>query len=184
MIQWMLAIWSLVPLPFLNPAWTSGSSQFTYCWNLVWRIFHITLLVCELIATVLQFKRYLELPCFGIGRKIDLFQSCGHCWVFQICWHIECSTSTASRKTSHCHLNRRSLICKLYQQWLICSLLGVEKGASQVAQWQRICLPMQETRVPSLGWEGPLEEEMATHSSVLAWEIQWTEKPGRLQSMV
>ena len=38
-IQWMLAIWSLVPLPFLNPAWTSGSSQFTYCWSLAWRIF-------------------------------------------------------------------------------------------------------------------------------------------------
>ena len=35
MIQWMLAIWSLVPLPFLKPAWTSGSSQFTYCW-LIW----------------------------------------------------------------------------------------------------------------------------------------------------
>ena len=33
MIQWMLAIWSLVPLPFLNPSWTSGSSQFTYCWS-------------------------------------------------------------------------------------------------------------------------------------------------------
>ena len=35
---WMLAIWSLVPLPFLKPAWTSGSSQFTYCWSLAWRI--------------------------------------------------------------------------------------------------------------------------------------------------
>ena len=34
----MLAIWSLVPLPFLKPAWTSGSSQFTYCWSLAWRI--------------------------------------------------------------------------------------------------------------------------------------------------
>ena len=33
---------------------------------------------------------------FGIGMKTDLFQSCGHCWVFQICWHFECSTSTAS----------------------------------------------------------------------------------------
>ena len=32
MIQWMLAIWSLIPLPFLKPAWTSGSSQFTHCW--------------------------------------------------------------------------------------------------------------------------------------------------------
>ena len=38
MIQWMLAIWTLVPLPFLNPVWTSGSSWFTYCWSLAWRI--------------------------------------------------------------------------------------------------------------------------------------------------
>ena len=41
----------------------------------------------------------------------------------------------------------------------------------------------QETRVQSLGWEGPLEEETATHSSVLAWKIPQTEKPGELQSM-
>ena len=40
-----------------------------------------------------------------------------------------------------------------------------------------------ETRVRSLGWEGPLEKEMATHSSTLAWKIPWTEEPGRLQSM-
>ena len=38
-------------------------------------------------------------------------------------------------------------------------------------------------QVGSLGWEDPLEEEMATHSSILAWEIPWTEEPGRLQSM-
>ena len=45
MIQWILAIWSLVPLPFLNPAWTSESFQFTYCWSLAWRIWmRITLL--------------------------------------------------------------------------------------------------------------------------------------------
>ena len=42
MIQQMLAIWSLVPLPFLKPACTSGSSQFTYCWSLAWRILSIT----------------------------------------------------------------------------------------------------------------------------------------------
>ena len=41
----------------------------------------------------------------------------------------------------------------------------------------------QETQVPSLGWEDPLEEEMATHSRILAWEIPWTEEPGGLQSM-
>ena len=42
---------------------------------------------------------------------------------------------------------------------------------------------MQETGVQSLGWEDPLEKEMATHSSILAWEIPWTEEPGGLQSM-
>ena len=46
------------------------------------------------------------------------------------------------------------------------------------------CLPaMRQTRVQSLGWEDPLEKEMATHSSTLAWKIPWTEEPGRLQSM-
>ena len=42
---------------------------------------------------------------------------------------------------------------------------------------------MQETQVQSLGWEDPVEKEMATHSSMLAWEISWTEEPGVLQSM-
>ena len=42
---------------------------------------------------------------------------------------------------------------------------------------------MRETLVPSLGWEDPLEEEMAPHSSILAWRISWTEEPGWLQSM-
>ena len=42
---------------------------------------------------------------------------------------------------------------------------------------------MQETRVQSLGQEDPLEKEMATHSSTLAWKIPWTEEPGMLQSM-
>ena len=42
---------------------------------------------------------------------------------------------------------------------------------------------MQETQVQSLGWEDPLEQEMATYSSTLAWRIPWTEEPGRLQSI-
>ena len=41
---------------------------------------------------------------------------------------------------------------------------------------------IQETQVRSLAWEDPLEKEMATHSSILAWRIPWTEKPSRLQS--
>ena len=40
------------------------------------------------------------------------------------------------------------------------------------------------TRVRSLGWEDPLEKAMATHSSILAWRIPWTEEPGGLQSMM
>ena len=96
MIQQMLAIWSLVPLPFLKPAWTPGSSRFTYCSSLAWRILSITLLGCEMSAIVQQFEHSLALPFFGIGMKTDLFQSCGHCWVFQICWHTECSTFTES----------------------------------------------------------------------------------------
>ena len=52
-----------------------------------------------------------------------------------------------------------------------------------VAQWSRICLPMQEMRVQSLGREDPLEREMATHASIRVWRIPWTEEPGRLQPM-
>ena len=43
---------------------------------------------------------------------------------------------------------------------------------------------MQESQVPSLGWEDLLEKEMATHSRILAWRISWTEEPGRLQSIL
>ena len=95
-IQWMLAIWSLVPLPFLNPVCISGSSRFMYCWSLAWKILTITWLACEMSAIVRWFEHSLALLFFGIGMKTDLFQSCGHCWVFQICWHIEYNTLTTS----------------------------------------------------------------------------------------
>ena len=55
--------------------------------------------------------------------------------------------------------------------------------ASLVAQRLKRLPAMQETWVQSLGWEDPLEKEMATHSSTLAWKIPWMDKPGRLQSM-
>ena len=92
----MLAIWPLLPLPFLNPAWKPGSSQFKYCRNLAWRILSINLLACEMSAIVWWFEHSLALPFFGIRMKADFFQSCDHCWVFQICWHIQCSHFTAS----------------------------------------------------------------------------------------
>ena len=55
--------------------------------------------------------------------------------------------------------------------------------ASLVAQRLKRLPLMRETRVRSLGQEDPLEKEMVTHSSILAWRIPWTEEPGRLQSI-
>ena len=92
----VVTIWSLVPLPFLNPAWTSGSSQFPYCWSLAWRILSVTLLACMMSAIVRESEHSLVLPFFGIGMKTVVFQSYGHWCIFQISWHIECSTFTAS----------------------------------------------------------------------------------------
>ena len=57
------------------------------------------------------------------------------------------------------------------------------RQASLVAQRVKNLLAMQETWAQSLSWEDPLEEEMATHSRIPAWEIPWTVEPGGLQSM-
>ena len=94
MIQQVLAFWSLVPLSFLNPAWTSATSQFTYCW----RLGEFWALLCWHVRWV-QLCGSLSVlwHCLSLGLKWKhLFQSCGHGWVFQICWYIECSTFTAS----------------------------------------------------------------------------------------
>ena len=97
MIQRMLAIWSLVPLPFLNPAWTFGSSRFTYCWRkpsleIFEHYFASVWDECN-FAVVWTF--------FGIAFLWDWDEN----WPFpvlwpllsfpQICWHSECSTLTA-----------------------------------------------------------------------------------------
>ena len=72
MIQWMLAIWSLVSLPFLNPAWTSGTSWLTYCWSLTWRILSITLLACEMNAILHSFSSHGVYILVGeAGRKVN-----------------------------------------------------------------------------------------------------------------
>ena len=73
MIQWILAVWFLVPLPFPNPAWTSESSRFMYYWSLAWRILSIILLVCEMSAIVQLFEHSLALSFFEVGMKTDLF---------------------------------------------------------------------------------------------------------------
>ena len=62
------------------------------------------------------------------------------------------------------------------------ALVASQLKASLVAQRIKRLPAMQETRVRSLGGEDPLEKEMATHSSIPAWRIPWTEEPGGLQS--
>ena len=67
-------------------------------------------------------------------------------------------------------------------EYLFMCLLAVCMS-SLVVQSVKHLSAMQETWVQSLGWEDPLEKEMAAHSSSLAWKIPWTEEPGRLLSM-
>ena len=95
MIQRMLAIWSLVPLPFLNPAWTFGSSRFTYCWSLSEEF---STLLCYCVRWVQLCSSVSILwQCLSLGLQWKLtFSSPVATAVFQICWHTECSTFTAS----------------------------------------------------------------------------------------
>ena len=70
----------MVLLPFLNPTWTSGKSRFMYCWSLAWRIFSISLLVCEMSAIVQWIEHSLALLFFGIGMKTP----------FPVLWPLLC----------------------------------------------------------------------------------------------
>ena len=148
MIQSMLAIWPLLLLPFLNPAWISGISQFTYCRSLTWRILSITLLACEMNAIVRQFEHSLALPFFGIGMKTDLFHSCGHCRVFQICWHIECSTLTCVKVK----VKGKSLSCVqlLATPWTVAQQAPPSMGFSRQECWSG--LPFPSLYLPTLLW--------------------------------
>ena len=71
----------------------------------------------------------------------------------------------------------------LYNQKTSSWCLSVPFKACLVAQMAKNLSAMPETHVWSLGWEDPLEKEMATHSSILSWNIPWTEEPDRLESM-
>ena len=75
-------------------------------------------------------------------------------------------------------------MCVFYFEilYLFISILNSDK-ASLIAQLENHLPAIQETQVRFLGREDPLEKEMVTHSSILAWRIPWTEEPGRLQSM-
>ena len=82
------------------------------------------------------------------------------------------------------HFSFKVLISFMYTLESYLHILGIaENDVVWIAMWLRICLPMQETRIWSLSQEDPLEEEMASHSSIPVWEIPWTEEPGGVQSM-
>ena len=93
LFQWVSS-WH--PLPFLNPACISGSSLFMYYWSLAWRILRITVLHVKWAQLCHSWNILGHCLSFGIGMKTNLFQSYDHCSVFQMCWYIECRTSTAS----------------------------------------------------------------------------------------
>ena len=96
MIQGMLAIWSLVPLPFQNPACTSGSSWFTYCWSLAWRTLSITLLACELVQLYSSLNNLWHCPSLGLERKLTFSSPVATAEFSQFANIIGCSTYTAS----------------------------------------------------------------------------------------
>ena len=85
------------------------------------------------------------------------------------------SKTTADGDSSH-EIKRRLLLGRK----VMTNLDNILK--SRVAQMVKRLSTMWETWVQALGWEDPLEKEMAIHSSTIAWKIPWTEEPGRLQS--
>ena len=93
LIQWMLSIWSLVPLPFLNPACTSGSSQFTYCWRLAWRILSITLLACKMSTVVRYWRFYIVTLLWDWNEK----------WHFPVLWPLLSFPNLLSYWVQHFH---------------------------------------------------------------------------------
>ena len=76
-----LNIWKFMVHVLLKPGLENFDHYFTSMWD-----------ECNCVVV----WAFWALPFLGIGIKTDLFQSCGHCWLFQICWHTECSTFTAS----------------------------------------------------------------------------------------
>ena len=75
MIQWMLAIWSLVPLPFLKPAWTSGISQFTYSWRLAWRTLSIKCLAFTFVIIKNVLLTSIRILMLSLHQNISVAKS-------------------------------------------------------------------------------------------------------------
>ena len=98
-----------------------------------------------------------------ISSSSTFYKSSLYIWKFSV--HVLLKTSWKSFE--HCLVR--------IENEHICLIVGGSDGKASSTMW--------ETRVQALGWEDPLEKEMAIHSSTIAKKIPWTEEPGRLQSM-
>ena len=96
MSQWMLAIWYLVPLPLQIPACNIWKFSVHILLKPILKHFEHILVSMWSECNCTVVGKLSGIALLGIGMKSDLFQSCGHCWIFQICWHNECSTWTTS----------------------------------------------------------------------------------------
>ena len=136
-------------------------------------------------------------PCSGSWacQPPDLQGSPSFCFCFSVgflsvlkTWQLSCTKQQCQERAKHKKDTAPFVIQHLLRFFLSVrrETLGPVRGQagySLVAQIVKHLPRMQETRVPSLGWEDPLEKEMATHCSALAQKIPWVEEPGGLQSM-
>ena len=103
----------------------------------------------------------------------DNYLLSNYSWTFKLqLWLFKTNKQTKTVTNKYVKYVLQNTVLRLTEMW-----------AFLVAQRLKHLPAMRETQVWSLGWKDPLEKEMATHSSILAWKIPWTEEPGRLQSM-
>ena len=124
---------------------------------------------------------------FGFGKCFRASSQCNywasHCLLWCTIYFLLHVTMYSRNGSLLLHRIKEYDISKLWFFFICSQVMRHPWQASLVAQRLK-CMPaMQETWVWSLDWEDPLEKEMATYSSTLAWKISWMEKPGRLQPM-
>ena len=157
MIQRMLAIWSLVPLPFLKPAWTSGSSRFTYCWSLAWRILRI------LRILLYQRVRWVQL----CGSLSILW----HCLFLGLEWKLNFSSPVATAEFSmFANIDRKStvwtpvtclnLVCRLLlEKKRYCAVVRAFFGIAFFGDWNE-------------NWPFPVLWPLLSFPNLLAYWVQ------------
>ena len=170
--EYGLALFQLVMLlPYISPGWPHVARA------------------CPLreveIFLLCSWESEKQTPLFRTPEKVS---GCFYCWNYDVVdWKREERRSKKSILSFTFCLHTVSSPLAMEIATFSFTFLNLEfvlpfAGASLVAQRIKRLPAMQETGVQSLGWEDPLEKEMATHSSILVWRIPWAEEPGGLQS--